>query len=80
MENRYKKDIIKEYGVVVAEISPGEIEKMKAATIRVKDDWIADMKKKGLPGQQNYDALITSMKNFGIMLDQTWVRNRALAK
>lgn len=80
LENRYKKDIIKQYSVIVADISPGEIEKMKAATMRVKDDWIADMKKKGLPGQQNYDALITSMKNFGIMLDQTWVKNRALGK
>jgi TRAP-type C4-dicarboxylate transport system substrate-binding protein len=80
LENRYKKDIIKQYSVIVADISPGEIEKMKAATVRVKDDWIADMKKKGLPGQENYDALITSMKNFGIMLDQTWVKNRALAK
>jgi TRAP-type C4-dicarboxylate transport system substrate-binding protein len=80
LENRFKKDIIKRYGVIVADLSPGEIERMKAATPRVKGDWIADMKKKGLPGQENYDALITSVRNFGIILDQTWVKNRALAK
>jgi hypothetical protein len=66
--------------VTVADVPPGELDKMKTATARVKDDWIADMKKKGLPGQENYDALIASMKNHGMILNQTWVKNRALAK
>lgn len=80
LEQRFKQSIIKQYGVTVADLPPGEFDKMKAATMRVKDDWIADMKKKGLPGEKNYDAMITSMKNFGIVLDQTWVKNSSLAK
>jgi hypothetical protein len=62
------------------DIAPAEVEKIKAATSRVKDDWVANMEKKGLPGKKNYDAMITSMKNHGIILDQEWVKNRALAK
>jgi TRAP-type C4-dicarboxylate transport system substrate-binding protein len=80
LEQKYKQNIIKQYGVTVADLLPGEFDKMKAATTQVKDNWIANMKNKGLPGQENYDALTTSMKNFGIILDQTWVKNRALAK
>ena len=80
LEHKYKQNIIKQYGVTVADLPPGEFDKMKAATAKVKDDWIADMKKKGLLGEKNYEALIASMKNFGIILDQTWVKNRALAK
>ncbi len=80
LEQRFKQSAIKQYGVTITDLSPVEFDKMKAATFRVKDDWIADMKKKGLPGEKNYDALITSMKNFGIILDQTWVKNRAVAK
>lgn len=80
LEHNYKRDIIKKYSVTVADVPPAELDKMKTATARVKDDWIADMKKKGLPGQENYDALMTGMKNLGMILDQTWVKNRALAK
>ena len=75
------KDIaVEKFGVKIATLPPGEIDKMKAATARVKDEWIAEMEKKGLPGQKNYDALITTMRNLGIILDQTWVKNRALGK
>ena len=80
LEHNYKRDIIKKYSVTVADVPSGELDKMKTATARVKDDWIADMKKKGLPGQENYDALMTSMKNHGMILDQAWVKNRALGK
>ena len=76
----YKQDVIKHNGVVVANVSPAEYEKMRAATARVKDGWIADMKNKGLPGQENYDALQTTMKDLGIIPDQSWVKNRAMVK
>ena len=80
LEQEFKQNIITRYGLTVADISPDEFNKMKAATAKVKDDWIADMQKKGLPGQENYDALLTSIKNHGFLLGQTWVKNRALAK
>jgi hypothetical protein len=64
----------------VADISAAEFNKMKTVTAKVKDDWVADMQKKGLPGEKNYEALLTSTKNHGFLLDQIWVRNRALAK
>lgn len=80
LEQQFKQRIVKEFGITVADLRPGELDKMKAATARVKNDWIADMKKKGLPGEKNYEALINSMKNYGFILSQTWVKNRALQK
>jgi len=80
VRERHRTILREKYDYKVVDISPAEVEKIKAATSRVKDDWIARMEKKGLPGKKNYDAMITTMKNYGIILDQTWVKNRALAK
>lgn len=80
LRTRYKTILREKYDYKIVDISAAEAEKIKAATSRVKDDWIASMEKKGLPGQKHYDAMVTSMKNHGIILDQEWVKNRALAK
>jgi TRAP-type C4-dicarboxylate transport system substrate-binding protein len=80
LEQKFKQDIIRTYGLTVADISAAEFNKMKTVTAKVKDDWVADMQKKGLPGEKNYEALLTSTKNHGFLLDQIWVKNRALAK
>ncbi len=71
--------ILKEkYNYNVIHFPPSEVEKVKAAVSRVKDDWIASMEKKGLPGKKNYDEMISIMKRYGIINNQTWVKNRAL--
>ena len=80
LEENFRQDIIKRYNVVVANVSPAEFEKMRTATLKVKDGWLADMKKRGLPGQENYDALQASMRDLAIIPDQSWVKNRAMAK
>ncbi|MCJ7593969.1 MAG: TRAP transporter substrate-binding protein [Desulfobacterales bacterium] len=80
LEEEAKDIAVEKFGVKIAKLPAAEIDKMKAATAHVKDEWIAEMEKKGLPGQKNYDALTTTMKNLGIILDQTWVTNRALGK
>lgn len=80
VRERHKTILREKYNCKVVDISPAEVEKIKAATSRVKDDWIASMEKKGMPGKKTYDAMITTMKHYGIILDQTWVKNRALAK
>ena len=80
LEENFEQDVIKRYNVTVASVSPAEYEKMRAATMKVKDGWIADMKKKGLPGQENYDALQATMRDLAIIPDQSWVKNRALVK
>lgn len=80
LRTKYKTILKEKYDYKIVDISAAEVEKIKAATSRVKDEWIASMEKKGLPGQKNYDAMVTSMKNHGIILDQEWVKNRALAK
>jgi len=68
------------YGYKIVDLPPAEVEKIRAATSKVKDDWITAMEKKGLPGKKNYEAMISSMKDHGFISDQTWVKNRALAK
>ncbi len=76
----HKKILKEKYDYKIVDLAPAEVAKIKAATSRVKDDWIASMEKKGLPGKKNYDAMIDTMKRYGIILNQTWVKNRALAK
>jgi TRAP-type C4-dicarboxylate transport system substrate-binding protein len=80
IREKHRTILREKYNYKVVDISPSEVEKIKVATSRVKDDWIANMEKKGLPGKKNYDAMITAMKNYGIIFDQTWVKNRALGK
>ena len=80
IRTHYKTVLKEKYNYTIVDFPAPEVEKMKAATSRVKDDWIDSMEKKGLPGKRNYEALIESMKNLGIILDQTWVKNRGLEK
>lgn len=80
LESRSREVATKKFGVKIYTPPPAELEKMKAATAGVKDAWIAALEKKGLPGRKTYEALITSMKNHGIILNMTWVKNRALKK
>lgn len=80
LQTKFKTILREKYDYKIVDVSPAEVEKIKAATSRVRDEWIASTGKKGLPGKKNYEAMITSMKENGIILDQTWVKNRALAK
>lgn len=80
LEEDAKRIAAEEFGVKIADLPKAEVDKMKAATAGVKDDWIAEMEKKGLPGQKTYDAFMTTTKNLGIILDQTWVKNRAIGE
>jgi TRAP-type C4-dicarboxylate transport system substrate-binding protein len=80
LESKSRVAAANKFGVKIFNPPPAELEKMKAATAGVKDAWIAAMEKKGLPGREAYEALITSMRNHGIILDMTWVKNRAMKK
>jgi TRAP-type C4-dicarboxylate transport system substrate-binding protein len=80
LQTKFKTILREKYNYKIVDVPPGEVEKIKAATSKVRDEWIASMEKKGFPGKKNYEAMVTSMKDNGIILDQTWVKNRALVK
>jgi TRAP-type C4-dicarboxylate transport system substrate-binding protein len=80
LQTKFKTILREKYNYKIVDVPPAEVEKIKAATSKVRDEWIASMEKKGLPGKKNYEAMIASMKNHGMILNQTWVKNRALAK
>lgn len=80
MRTHYKTILKDKYDYKIVDLPAADVEKMRQATSRVKDDWIANMEKRGLPGKKNYEGLISSMKNLGHIPEQSWVKNRALQK
>jgi TRAP-type C4-dicarboxylate transport system substrate-binding protein len=80
LESRARAVVRERFGVNVYEPPASEVEKIRNATKGVTDEWIAEMEKKGLPGRKTYEAMLESMRNNGIILDQTWVTNRAVKK
>ncbi|MEL7093120.1 MAG: TRAP transporter substrate-binding protein DctP [Pseudomonadota bacterium] len=54
--------VLEEKGVQKVEIDPGVIEEFRAAAAApARDAWIADMEAQGLPGQELYDLVVSTL-------------------
>ncbi len=61
-------DEVKKAGVEIVELSPAEKARWVQKCVPIYDKWISEMKKKGLPVEQEYAEYKTILKKYGVEL------------